>query len=398
METFDGVVIAGAGPVGLVTALALAQDGIPVLVLEAGAAIVPSPRAVVYHPPTVEALDRLGVLPAMVAAGLLKHDYQWRTVDGEILAAIDSSVLQPGDTAYPFNLHLGQHRLAAIVLEALLRLDHAQVRWNSRVTAITQDDASVQVTVTGPDGDTVLRAPWLVGGDGAGSGVRQALGLSFDGVTEPEWFVATDIRFDFQAHGFAQASFILDPVHWAVIPKISQDGLWRFTYGEPGDLPRESLRDRAAAKMRAMLPGGAEVPLEAFAPYRVHSRCADSFRVGRVLLAGDAAHIVNPIGGLGLTGGILDAVALGAALASRWHDRTRDGELDRYATERKRIFTDVVAPTAAENKRRLMEADPARRKEDRDRLRLLGQDAGLARQALLATKRLVTHPSVQTTG
>ena len=386
----EKIIVAGAGPVGLVLALSLAQAGIPVLVLEAGAALVQSPRAVVYHPPSVAVLDRLGLLPALREAGVLKHNYQWRTVEGEILAAIDSSVLRPGDTDYPYNLHLGQHRLAEIVLAALLRLDGVEVRWNHRVTAVAQDSAGVDVTASTPEGDVVLRAPWLVGADGAGSGVRQALGLPFEGITWPEWFVATDIRFDFERHGFTEANFVLDPVHWAVIPKISHDGLWRFTYGEPPDVPRDALRARAEAKMRALLPGGATPDMEAFAPYRVHTRCTDRFRVGRVLLAGDAAHIVNPVGGLGLTGGILDAAALGTALIARWHDAA-GGEraLDHYAAERRRIFTEIVAPTADENKRRLMEADPARRQQDNDRLRRMQDDPEIARQALLATQRLV---------
>ena len=391
-ERIDGIVVAGAGPVGLITALILARAGIPVLVVDAARDILQLPRAIVYHPPSVAVLDRLGLLDEMMAAGLIKHDYQWRTPAGEILAAIDSSVLQPDDTPYPYNLHLGQHRLAAIVLQALLREPSAELRWEHRVIAVAQDDDAVDITLETPDGRLDCRAPFLVGADGASSGVRGALGLDFTGTTWPEWFVASDIRFPLTDHGFADASFVLDPVHWAVIPKISHDQLWRLTYGEPPEVPREQLRNRFAAKMRALLPGGAAVEPEAFSPYRVHTRCIDRFRIGRVVLAGDAAHAVNPIGGLGLTGGILDADALGGALVAAWRDRRHDAALDHYAAERRRIFCEVVAPTADENKRRLMETDPEQRRVDRARLRHLQDDPGAARQMLLATRRLVGTP------
>jgi len=388
----ERVVVAGAGPVGLIVALVLARADIPVLVLEAASAIAQAPRAIVYHPPTVEVLDRLDLLPAMAEAGLLKHTYQWRSADGEIIAGIDSSALHADDTKYPFNLHLGQHRLAEIALAALLRHDAAEVRFGHRVTGVAQTADAVRIAVRGPNGDDEIRAPWLIGADGASSGVRQALGFSFEGTTWPEWFVATDIRFDFESHGFAEANFILDPVDWAIVPKIDRSGLWRFTYGEPPDVARETLRARAPAKFRALLPGGAVVEPDAFAPYRVHTRCAPSFRANRVLLAGDAAHVVNPVGGLGLTGGILDAAALGDAMIARWRSAANDGALDHYARERRRIFVDVIAPTANENKRRLMETEPVKREQDRARLRALAADPAAARAMLLSTQRLVGTP------
>lgn len=388
-ELFDGVIVAGAGPVGLLTALKLAQANVPVLVLDAAEAIIRSPRAVVYHPPTVAALDAAGVLTEMIAVGVVKKDYHWRTVDGRILCRLDMSVLRPEDTPYPYNLHLGQHDVAAVILRHLLRRHGAAVRWGHRVTGVVPADAGVTVTVDAGGEEKQFSARWLVGADGASSAVRQSLGLAFDGITWPEWFVATNVTFDFEAYGYAKTNFILDPVHWAVIPIINDRKLWRVTYGEPGSVPREQLRERVAAKYAALFPDGTGVEPVEFSPYRVHDRCAERFRVGRVLLAGDAAHVNNPIGGLGLTGGLLDAAALGEALAAVLQGSAPEAILDHYAAERRRVFLEVVSPAARENKRRLMESDPKRRRADQERLRRLGEDPDFAREVLLFTQNMV---------
>ena len=179
-----------------------------------------------------------------------------------------------------------QHDLAEIVLRHLTRLPCAQVRWNNKVVGVAQTADEITVTVEAGAERREISGAWLVGTDGARSGVRDALGLGFDGTTWPEWFVATDLHYDFEARGYAKATFIVDPEHWAVIVQINDSGLFRLTYGEPGEVPREALRDRVAAKYRAILPSGAndaEIAPVKFSPYRVHERCADSFRVGRAL-------------------------------------------------------------------------------------------------------------------
>ena len=216
-ENFDGVIVVGAGPVGLIVALKVARSGIPVLVLECEPEIVRWPRAIVYHAPTVQMLDRLGLLDELKVAGILKQDYQFRTVTGEILAAPNMSVLTPQDTPYPFNLHMPQHELARVILENLLRLPGTQIRWNARVTGLAQDSNGATVTVDENGETREIRCRYVVGADGGRSTVRQLCGLSFDGYTHPERLVSTNLRYDFEARGFARANFVLDPVHWAVI-------------------------------------------------------------------------------------------------------------------------------------------------------------------------------------
>lgn len=391
-ERFDGVVVAGAGPVGLVAALKVARAGIPVLVLDCEPDIIQWPRAVVYHAPTVEMLDRLGLLNELKVAGILKQDYQFRNVDGGILAAPHMSVLTPEDTAYPFNLHMPQHELASAILRNFLAIPGATVRWNTRVTGVTHDSSGVTVT-TDANGETrELHCDWLIGADGGSSSVRRALGLSFEGYTHPERLVSTNLVYDFEARGFARANFIIDPKYWAVIVKVDRHGLWRVTYGEDASLPEETVRDRIADHYRALMPDSDPYELKAFAPFRVHERSAPSFRAGRVLLAGDAAHVCNPFGGLGLTSGLLDADVLGAALPAVIKGVADDSLLDRYAEERHRVFREVTGPTAAENLRRVKETDPDKKRADNARFDKLRDDPQFQRAALTFTYNLVGQP------
>ncbi|HVY79672.1 MAG TPA: FAD-dependent monooxygenase [Steroidobacteraceae bacterium] len=388
-ETLDGVLVSGAGPVGLVTAMKLARAGIPVVVVDSEPTIRDEPRAAVYHSPIVERFDGLGLLEDLKKVGVLKRAYRYWNIEHELLGHFTFDVLHPDDTAYPFNLHLGQPTLAAVILEHLLRVPGAEVRWNTRTVGVRQHDDGATVTVEAPEGQCEIRARWVVGADGAHSGVRRALQLKLEGVTYPEWFVATNVRFDFEAHGYGQSNIVLDPEHWAIIPIIDQTGLWRCTYREEGHFTDEQVRQLVPDRYRLFAPGLADCTPVAVNPYRVHDRCVETFRLGRVLLAGDAAHLINPIGGLGLTGGLLDALSLADALIAVIRGERREHVLDAWAQERRRVFLDVTAPTAKENRRRVSERDPEKRRADAERLRRLSRDPEFAREVLLGVTQLV---------
>jgi 3-(3-hydroxy-phenyl)propionate hydroxylase len=382
------VLIAGAGPVGLLTALGLAQRGLSVTVVESEPHIIDSPRAMVYHWTVLEHLDRLGVLREAEEQGFRKTDYSYLVYETGETMGFDLDLLAE-DTAYPYNVHLGQHDLAAIAMEHLERLGGTQVLFDTRLTGIAQDADGVTATVTTSDGDREIRAGWLVGADGARSTTRGLLDLGFDGFTWPERFVATNVFYDFEAHGYARSVLQIDPVHGAIIAKIDERGLWRCTYSEDAALPEETVQDRLAEHYAALLPGDDEWRLDRITPYKMHQRSASSYRAGRVLLAGDAAHATNPTGGLGLTSGIFDAVALIEALSAVAADGADDGLLDDWADERRRIFLEIASPQASENKRVIYsEPDPERRRADVAAIKAGIADRELLRQRLHFTRRL----------
>jgi 3-(3-hydroxy-phenyl)propionate hydroxylase/6-hydroxy-3-succinoylpyridine 3-monooxygenase len=383
------VVVVGAGPVGLLTALGLARAGVSVRVLEAGPGIEDSPRAIVYHWTVLEELARLGILHDAKARGICKTDYAYRVFEtGEMIRySID---ILADETPYAYNLHLGQHELGAIALEHLSGHANAAVQWNAEVLGLSQDDTGVTVSTQNDQ----YRTGWMIGADGARSTVRKLLGIPFDGVTWPERFVATNVFYDFQSHGYARANFLIHDVHGAVIVKIDERDLWRVTYSEDGALAVETVGERIAGHYRWLLPDPhAAYEVARHQPYRMHQRAAGRFRAGRVLLAGDAAHASNPTGGLGLTSGLFDSFALTGALASVVLEGTDPALLDRWAAERRRIFLEIASPAASENKRVVYsEPDPERRRADLEEIRRSLSDPDALRERLKFTERLRSEP------
>ncbi|HYD24980.1 MAG TPA: FAD-dependent monooxygenase [Croceibacterium sp.] len=359
-------VIVGAGPVGLLTALGLARQGIEVTVLDSEPAVVRSPRAAVYFHTTIAILRKLGLSDEAHAIGLASTEFEMRWLEtGEVMRSDMRDALEPGQE-FDHNLHFGQHILAELVLRHLARLGRTQVLWSHSLKALAQDDGEVRLAVDTPEGEVRFAADWVIGADGARSTVRQLLGLPFEGFTWPDRFVATNIDYPFLDYGYANANMVVDPVNWCVIGRLGRENLWRLTYGEDASLDEASILERLPERFAAILPDPS-VPyrIDNFSPYRVHQRCAPSFRAGRVLLAGDAAHACNPCGGLGLTGGVIDADTLSDALGAVIAGRAADGVLDFYAQERRRVFVEVTSPMSTNFKRLLSEPDPARRAADK---------------------------------
>jgi 2-polyprenyl-6-methoxyphenol hydroxylase-like FAD-dependent oxidoreductase len=390
-QAVKDVVIVGGGPTGFICALGLAQAGIHVTVIEAEAQIVDSPRAAVYHWSVVEALEKLGIREEVEQTGFAKQDYTYLVhKTGE---RIDFSLeVLNGRTPYPYNIHLGQHRLADIALRRLRGFGHTRVRFDTRLTHLQQDDSGVTLQVMSPTGVEEIRADWVIGADGAGSTVRRQLGLEFDGMTWPERFVATNVYFDFEQYHYARATFLIDDQFGAVIAKLDNSGLWRCTYMEDASLPEESVRERLPRVYDAILPG-ADYSIDRATPYRMHQRSAASYRVGRVALVGDAAHVTNPTGGLGLTSGMFDCFALYPALAAVILDGADPSVLDRYSDSRRDIFLNRISPQAVANKRLIYHANGGgpQLEEALVALRRLRTERDFVLQRLLFLKSLESH-------
>jgi 3-(3-hydroxy-phenyl)propionate hydroxylase len=388
-DCMDDVIVVGAGPTGLITALGLAQLGVRVRVLEAEPHIINSPRAAVYHWSVLDGIAKLGILDEAGNAGFRKQDYTYHVLKTGERIPYSLEILE-GRTPHPYNLHLGQHQLAEIALRRLRALPTAVASFNMRVVQIEQEQTAVTVLADGDSGRQEFRAKWVIGADGAGSTVRRLSGLPFEGTTWPERFVATNVFFDFEKHGFARTTQLIDDQHGAIIAKLASDGLWRLTYMEDAELPEDTFLTRLPDAYAAIIPNMGGYRLERATPYRMHQRTAPRYRSGRLILVGDAAHVTNPTGGLGLTSGLFDSFSLYPALAAVVQDHRDDEILNRYSEIRRQIFLERVSPQACANKQLIYHANGggADLEQALQGIRRLANDAQYRLQRLMYTKTL----------
>jgi 3-(3-hydroxy-phenyl)propionate hydroxylase len=382
------VVVVGAGPVGLFSALGLAHAGIPVIVVEQEPALTIDLRAGSYHPPTLEALAPYGVTDVMLQRGIKVPLWQIRDrKHADWVANWDLSLIAD-ETPYPYRFHLEQHKLTPIIAEALAREPLAEVRFATRFAGLAQDGDGVQVEVERDGERETIAASWLIGCDGGRSAVRGALETPYEGYTWPERFFVISTIEDMARHGYRMNCYVADPEEWVALFKMPGDGpegLWRLIYPTDPELP-ESAYDEPA-KIEAWLQGfaaqGEPYELRYRSFYRVHQRVAREWRVGRVLLAGDAAHSNNPLGAFGLNSGIQDGANLIEKFVAVWRGEAGDALLDRYVRQRKTACVEHVQRLSVQNKRTLEEKDEELRRERFAELVRTSQDPTLARRYLL---------------
>lgn len=386
------VVIAGAGPTGLMCALALARQDIPVVVCEAEPTLTHDLRAGTFHPPTQEMMAPYGITSRMHEAGLKVRKWQIRERRGDRVAEFDLGLLA-GETPYAYRLHLEQHRLTPIQLELLRKERSAQIHFDHRVTGFEQKNGSVSVKLESGGISSEVEASWLIGADGGRSTVRKLLAVEFEGFTWPEQFLVVSTTYDFGQHGFAMNAYVADPEEWAAIfkmPDAGPPGLWRVAFPcEPG-MPDDELLAPAHVqlKMQGFLPRNEPYQIRYQSIYRVHQRVASNWRHGRVLLAGDAAHLNNPLGGFGLNSGIHDAINLGGKLGRVWRGEADESLLDLYVRQRRAATIEQVQAMSIRNKRLLEERDPAVQREHMEEMVAIAGDPARARQHLLDTSMI----------
>lgn len=382
------IVVVGAGPVGTVAALACARLGHQVTLLEAEARVNEAPRASTTQPPTLEILAELALIDDYIAQGLVARTFQfWDRSRLQLIAEFDFERLR-GETAYPFVVQTEQHKLANMGIARLRAMGNASVRMATRVTGAEQDADGVTVqTEHGP-----LRADYAIGCDGGRSTVRKALGIEFEGFTWPERFLVVTTKFDFAAAlGVCYRNYMADPQEWTNLFKVAGDdltGRWRAVFNTREDeSDDEALSDAAVrARLGRIYVPEAQRDYLHLNLYNVHQRVAKQFRRGRVFLCGDAAHVNNPIGGLGLNSGIHEAWDLAQLFTQP------DADLDAYERRRRPLNIEYVQEQTIANKRRLEEREPAAREKRFQELRAMAEDpvkhkAFLRRASLLESAR-----------
>jgi 3-(3-hydroxy-phenyl)propionate hydroxylase len=394
MQHDNRVIVVGAGPVGAVTTLALVRKGIPVTLVESLPDAAEDQRAATVHPPTVEMLVELGLEkeafseePSGGMSAPLFHFRDRRT--GELFAVFDINLLK-GEIPYPFVLQWEQYKLVHAALPHIRASGLGEVRFSARLTGLEQHADHVDATVSNEAGESEkLRARYVIGTDGASSTVRRLAEIEFEGFTYPERFIKIGTTFDLLAanESFCTRNYFFDPDEWLNLFKVKgygPPGIWRGVLPVPAHESDEAAMSPEAVQRRlqGIHPKRGDYDIPYHALYAVHQRVAKTFNKGRVLLAGDSAHVNNPIGGMGMNGGIHDAVNLAEKLADVWFKRADDGVLDRYTRQRRNAQTDYIQAQTIQNKKTLEERDPALRRQHLDELRRTSEDVALHKKFL----------------
>lgn len=370
-------------------ALALADAGISVHVLEAADGIVEDLRASTFHPPTLDMLDKYGITPTLVAQGLVCPHWQVRLHPSGEHARFDLSVLADA-TAHPYRLQCEQYKLSRALLVRLADYPHAQISFDTSIEAVTQSDDAVTLQVNTAEGASTVRGGWLIGADGARSAVRKSLGIAFDGDTYPETTILATTDFPFDEH---LPSLSIVTYCWQVgagnFSLLKVPGRWRVSIYPDETRPiEESLQPEAIeAALQAIVPSPKAFRVFEVRPYRVHQRMAASYGAGRVWLAGDAAHLNSPAGGMGMNGGVHDALNLAAKLV-RVLNGESDDLLKLYERQRRPIALDQIIKQADANRSRMRERDPALRMAALRKLQAIADDPVALRVHLLRTSMI----------
>jgi 3-(3-hydroxy-phenyl)propionate hydroxylase len=328
------VVVVGAGPVGLTTALDLARRGVPVVVIDDNNTVSVGSRAICFAKRPLEILDRLGCAAPIVAKGV-----NWKV--GKVFfrdePVFSFDLLPEAGHKLPAMINLQQYYVEQFLVEACQAEPRIELRWKHRLVGLRQHEDFVELNVETPDGNFTMQASWLIACDGAGSPTRTMVGAQFEGQVFQDRFLIADV---IMKAGFPpERWFWFDPPFHpgqSVLLHKQADGVWRidFQLGPDADPVEEKKPENVIPRIRAMLGPEAEFELEWVSIYQFACRRIDRFRHGRVLFAGDSAHQVSPFGARGANSGLQDADNLAWKLALVLAGQAPEALLDTYHDER----------------------------------------------------------------
>ncbi len=383
------IIIAGAGPVGMSLALALARVGISVIVLERLNELSHEARASTIHPPTLEFFEEIGIIEDILANGLVIESLQfWERASRELVADFPYDLIA-NDTKYPFRFQCPQSTVTRIILKHLEKTKCGKVLFNHEFLSVSKTENGVEVVAETSEGIAKFECKYLIGCDGANSKVRENLALGFDGKTYEDRFLLVSSNIDLSEifPKMGTVAYIFDPEEWVIIMTLPDTVrlVFRLKSYENSDEAKqiENVRKRISKFLETDL----NYEIKAVSTYHVHQRVTEKFRVGNVILAGDAAHINNPTGGMGMNSGIHDARDLAKALIAIFNG-ANENLLDEYAKKRKETAVKMVQAMTDENYKNLAESDAAMREKRNRNLREAANDEAKAREYLLKTAML----------
>lgn len=371
------VVVAGGGPTGLLTALLCADAGIDVCVLEAASALARDLRATSFHPPTLDMLDDIGIADGLIARGVICPSWQVRMHPTGDRAVFELSTIA-GETRHPFRLQCEQWKLAEALLERLRVHPRARVTLGTRVTAFADDGDGVTVATADSGGNPgpTVRGHFLVGADGWRSDVRNQLGVPFEGESYPETTVVVTTSFRFEDHLEGMSMVTSCWTRDSHIAFLRLPEMWRLALYPDESLPIEEQTrpETVEAVLQDVIPIDGRYPVTGIWTYRVNQRIVPNYRVGRVVLVGDAAHVNSPAGGMGLNAGIHDAFELARAFAAIFGEAAPLERLDLYDRRRRPVVAKHILGLSARNRARMRVSDPAERRAELGALQAIVAD------------------------
>ena len=328
------IIVVGAGPVGLSAAIDLAQQGVPVLLLDDDDRLSTGSRAICFAKRTLEIWDRLGCGQRMVAKGVTWNRGKVFFRDEPVYSF---NLLPEAGHQRPAFINLQQYYVEGFLLERARTLPNLEIRWKNQVTGVQQAADGVTLTVSTPEGEYRLRCDWLIAADGARSPIRGMMGLESKGRTFRDRFLIADVRME--ADFPAERWFWFDPPfhpNQSVLLHQQPDGVWRidFQLGWNADPVAERQPDRVIPRVQALLGRDTRFELEWVSVYTFACLRMERFRHGRVLFAGDSAHGVSPFGARGANGGVQDAENLAWKLRLVLAGKAPETLLDSYDIER----------------------------------------------------------------
>jgi 2-polyprenyl-6-methoxyphenol hydroxylase-like FAD-dependent oxidoreductase len=384
-QSYD-VVIVGGGPVGNFLSLALVKAGLETLIIEAEPEVAQSARAIVYFPAVLLEFQKLGLLDDMLAAGYKNTEgLFFRTPPGlsdRYLGTIPCG--QAPGSPIDYAVQLGQHSAAGIFLKHAKAYPNFHIQYGTQFESLRQDDFGVVIEARKQDGTQVrFRSQFVVGCDGKNSAVRGFLNIPYEGYTWEDFrFLAINIKYPyFEKVNYPGINIVVDEKDWAIIARTGsrEEGMWRIATGINPKIASSEVHKHLSDKLERLLPGPRPLNYELVqcSPYWAHEKVAKTYRSGRVLLCGDAAHVNNPLTAMGLTTGLIDCVYLSRILPRAFTPEGRSSWeqiLEKYCTLRRDDFVNHVQPFTRMGKLRMHSMDPEVVADRKDFFKLLNTD------------------------
>jgi 3-(3-hydroxy-phenyl)propionate hydroxylase len=391
MNNADRIIIAGAGPVGCVAALYLAQNDIPVTLIEACDSLPEDLRASTFHSPTLEMLDDLGVAGKIIEQGLVCPIWQQRDTRDNWSVEWDLGILKD-DTDHPYRVQCEQFKLTRVIVDELAKMRNVEILFSIKAVSADQDEHGVTLKVNTAEGPKELKGRYLIASDGASSAIRASQDIKFPGLTFPELWLCVSTEFEFENYfdNLAPVAYFSAENFWFLLLRVP--GLWRVLMPSNNGQTAEMLLQEGSVQelMHRVVPIEGDFETVHRTAYPVHQRVAESYQCGRIFLAGDAAHINNPLGGMGMNGGIHDGINLSKKIASVWRGDADEKLLDLYEAERLPVANEYVQKTTLRNKAMLEQHDPIARKARQKELSTVVADPQKAREYLLESSMIAS--------